>query len=913
MPQTFDPRPLGGGPACVQALRELDVRVSQRLGARLFALGRRGIQLSLALLESAAPGSELEAFLLDDRWNAAAPDDIAAVVSAAATPLRSVIEDGTVKVVAPDEVDEPVALAVAAPPASPLVASVLGAGPLPQGALWSRERVEQAALTLLDSEDATELVENLRYLFRATHTAGADPVPLLITALRRRLDPVAREVAALVRAHLDRDLGRALEDLLDADPTRVRDAIFYLVEVQRDGRHGGARELALPALSAVLDNAAALRQVVAALPDAVHLIDARSDAVEPFLEAILDRADTLEAPERFAVSRFLLAIQEPYPGVIDFLTRRMRLTADPQMQAFYGNVLARSRLTATQRSELSQFLCEAFVLHGRDTALQKRLKATFLALGAEPLAILTATPQLHRMDAGQRAFLADLWGSATDRPDAALLAAFAVAEVGARNHGATVNLLRTRLLHHAAVVAFLRENEWARPTLIQVLLDDALRLEDPDDLALFDFLGALGMEAAEAAFERAREEATLDSRSAPHRFRVFAHVAARVPPDGALQGLVEQCLAFPFLVRSHLPASLDALGALGSVAGLPAEIVEEIVARLLPPIATEVAPEFTARASLQLEASTEQRMQAALAIYRGGAASDACRALIEERLEGIVADPAPPRKVLVAALGALERLLADPVPPLRVESMALTLARVVFRKSREASLDHVLADAVGEAADPRWLIRDRYELSDQFVPVPNCPTSQQGVRVLEPWGKDDRDQALVILGKVAGHAAVPDGLHRMMTARLASFLEDWLDAQEGGRDLYLHRDTPLWGILLDVVRARPSEHSLEAVVRAGLRAMEVHRKAPQTFGLERREDAQRLIAELVWLAPQEPVEIRGSLRLDIPQAALQTLLTLATRENPTASRILEEISREPRFPPRLLGKLQAFLNFRRHP
>jgi len=119
----------------------------------------------------------------------------------------------------------------------------------------------------------------------------------------------------------------------------------------------------------------------------------------------------------------------------------------------------------------------------------------------------------------------------------------------------------------------------------------------------------------------------------------------------------------------------------------------------------------------------------------------------------------------------------------------------------------------------------------------------------------------------------------------------------------------LFAVLGEVVDRRPSEHAVEAVVRLGLRALEVHRKAPQRFGLERREEAQRLIARLITLAPQEPVEVRGSMRLDIPQTALQTLMTLATRENPTAARILEEIS--PRIPERLQPRLQAFLAFQR--
>ena len=83
------------------------------------------------------------------------------------------------------------------------------------------------------------------------------------------------------------------------------------------------------------------------------------------------------------------------------------------------------------------------------------------------------------------------------------------------------------------------------------------------------------------------------------------------------------------------------------------------------------------------------------------------------------------------------------------------------------------------------------------------------------------------------------------------------------------------------------------------------------MSLERREDVQKLIAELIRLGPPEPVEVRGSMRLDIPRTAFQTLLHLATRENPTALRVLQDLAARDDLPARFKPQLEGFLAFQR--
>jgi hypothetical protein len=936
MPSTFDALASGDGPACVQALRELDIRISQRLGARLVALARRRVRFSLALLEGAAPGSALETLLLDESLKTASADALKSLG-------LHVIEDGdALSVVAADEIDDepspngatsgqnaasvgpastsatsqatkaarsgsaPPVPTPLARPASHLPAVVQPFGWNAAGAGMGSDQVEQAAIAFLDSENLSEVIEKLRFLFRTALGASQDPTPLLCLALRRGKPQLSQEVASLVRDHLDRDMGRALEDLLGADEARIRDGVHFLLEAAAaPGSLGSLRLLIMPALQPLLSQPLALRHVLARLETLTPLAALGPDTLEDFLVALLRNIDELEAPERFAIARFLLAIAPSYAELVEFIFRRMRGTADPHLMAFYGNVLSRLDIGVSERRQCAEMLVKTLIAHSQDVGLLERLKATFLNLGADPLDLLTdeATAEKGKMPGALRGYVTDLWAAylaaRAPHPPLERMAAFVASEIGARNRSAIINVLRNGLIHQAALFEALEQNEFVRQTVMGVMLEEAPLLEEPDDAEAIAFLARFGWPAVELSFERTREEAALESRAAPHRLRVFAHLAAQATlRDDELRsaaGLVEQVLGFPFVTRADLPVIFESLGTVGRVPDLPDEVLGELLDRILPPALAKGAAAFpapdTTDETLRLlhgaRAYPADRVQAALSMYGGRACPPEVRRRIEERIEGVVATEKPARAWLLAALAGLESLMRATTVPLRLESITVMLARTVLKKSREATLDSVLAGMLSEEAEGL------------------------GVMVPEPWSKADRDHALRILGEAAARTDTSDDLHRMMVARLSGFLDDWLDAQERGRNLYLYRDTPLWSEMVKVVRARPSEWAVEAVVRLGLRVMEVHRKVPHHLSLERREDTQRLLAELLWLAPQEPVEVRGSMRLDIPKAALGTLMGLASRDNPAAIRLLRECHREPRLPARLREQLEGWLRF--HP
>ena len=96
-----------------------------------------------------------------------------------------------------------------------------------KGSLWKRELLEESSLTLLDSESDEQLIESFRYLFRATLACNQDPTPLLVTAFKRGKPKLSQEAARLVRDNLNRDLGRALADILTKNPKKFKDALYF--------------------------------------------------------------------------------------------------------------------------------------------------------------------------------------------------------------------------------------------------------------------------------------------------------------------------------------------------------------------------------------------------------------------------------------------------------------------------------------------------------------------------------------------------------------------------------------------------------------------------------------------------------------------------------------------------------------
>lgn len=867
MAETFDPSAHVSAGECVRALKEQGIAVSHRLGARIFSLGARGVRFSLAFLEEVAGQPEL---LMSDFWRDLAPPFQAPAIERALEGRVGVeIEGALAHILTPDELE------AAAPPSSSLLPAVLGRAEPARlsGLLFDRRRLEEAALTLLDAESPTDLVENFRYLFRATLSSGQDPSGLLVTALRRNKAELSREVGHQVREHLHRDLGRALEALQEDDPQRVADSVHYLLNVRETSLLRDS--VLLPALLPVLrrgDHRDTLYDSLERLGEVLqssHLTDQGLDAaLEAFLEYLLDDLPGLDSEPRASLTTFLVGMAASYPELPGYLLRRLESTLDPSLHVFYAHVLTRVELGSRERGRLLERLRATLLEHGREPALLENLKLIFSRLGPESLEELSGAAVVEQMTPALRIWLVHLWNHFR-LDDLAPLADLAARHL--RDRSLLLALVRTgQLLLPAVAERILALPD--RSAIILYLLQEAFRMEDPDDQVVLELLGRMGFEALEPAFGRLAEEAATRSPAAATRLMLFSSLARRLQDvdPGRLRAMVEQALDFPIYQADSLPAVWSGLGELGAVPALDPEQRSRVVDLLE-----------------DLSLFPTVRVNALLTLYPCAAEP------LQRRIEGLLRAPLtqtePTREVLSACLTGLEGLAGGPDFPLEADELVGVLCRTVLWKGREQSLESVMRKALSYA------------------------TEGDGVRLPTAWSREDREAALRILGGLARHPAGPDRLQGLVLVRLFSFLQDWLEAISDGSDLYAHRDTPLWEILTQVLRQRPSERGRELAREMALQLLEAHRRVPAQVALDRRENAQRFLLEVMLDGQETSLSLRGQ-ELNLARSILDTVADLALRDTPEASLslyLLREIDRSSGLSPALAERLRGFLANRR--
>ena len=390
----FNPNLYESAADALQALRSDNINLNHRLGARICALGRKQILFSLAFLEEAAESADFADCLRDKRWNELATDDeegANAILKSIGARAKS--EGGALYVRTEDEVwNEPVAESKALVTAGMLAPQVLGMADVSaiKGVLWDRNRLEEASLTLLDSENTSDLIEAFRYLFRASLACQQDPTGLLVTALKRGKAELSSEVAKQVRDNLDSNLGRALLSLLSLDLKKFKDALFYFNQPEQ----GKFRELLgtvlLSALLPFVKEKEFKTQLLPSLPHLAPLIaqcagSCHTAKAQPeefgelteFLDALLDQLDTFELADRFALSAFIFDLAPHFPHLGDYLLKHLKVTNMPGSVAFLSNILSRLPKSDEAYYYLKDRLLQLFNEHGNEAGLSRRLRATF--------------------------------------------------------------------------------------------------------------------------------------------------------------------------------------------------------------------------------------------------------------------------------------------------------------------------------------------------------------------------------------------------------------------------------------------------------------------------------------------------------------------------------------------------------
>jgi len=874
MPDTFDPSLYASGPECVQALREQGVTVNQRLGARLFALGAKGLRFSLAFLEEAST------FLMEPAWAELPDHPTAPDLQKLLADARVLELNGELHIVTPDEVPSTALV----PKAATLFPTVLGGVDTSRlgGLNWDRRRWEQATHSLLDSDDPRTLVENFRYLFRTLMTAGENPSGLLVTALSRGKLELSREVARQVAEHLNRDLGRALEDVFETQPGRVRDGLNFLLGEGSRSWPDVVASVVLPALTGLLEQSQG-DIVYELLPRLAPLLPPDAARLEPFLDQLLHDLPELQHSQRTSLAQFITNLQERCAPLADYLLRRMRATGDPDALAYYGYVLSRLRLEPEQHEECCRHVVELFSAHGLDVALQERLRLTLTNLGPGPLAELTASPRRDALKGPQRGWLITIWGrlraDGLPLPAPELFVELARHELRASSRASLLTLVRSRQLNLPELrEALLQEKK--QQALLQFLLGEAARLEPPDDDPVLELLGWFGAPAWEAAFARLREETALDSASSSPRLLLFARLLGKASAAGTGQPerfreLVSELPGLPLFGPKAMPSAYLALGYLGSVAEL------------------DDAQRLWAWEKLEphLEALAQVAVESALRLHEGG--SPELRKTIEKRLRSVVTAQEPDRVLLQTVLSGLALFLQ----PGSLPTYPLSLGGILPQDAA-GTVD-------GSLEDPDALVGDLCRTVLNKAPVENLEKVMQralryssegdGVQMPVAWGKMDRDLAMRVLGALASHPATGERLHRMLVVRLFSFLEDWMEAIRSGKDLYGSRDTPLWELLCHVLERRPGEVGLELASEAAVRLLELHRQVPAHLGLPRRENVQRFLYVLIVQDVGASLRLRG-VAVDLPAMLVGLLVELSRAvdvESPVSLYFLQELAALP--------------------
>lgn len=216
---TFDPGHLVSGSQCVDLLRQKNISISQKMGARILFLNRHGIQMTLAVLEDSAPGSLGEKILLASSILDKDPEAINRFFqeNMPEAPFRAVEEDGLFKIISFYEEPSPAALLPAGSAAAPLV---LNESISPESILFDPKYIQEMTLDFLDSQNPAVIEENLRKLTRIALMSGQSVHSLFVYAIKREKKEIWLQVADIVKELLDRRFGEDLKTfLLQGDET----------------------------------------------------------------------------------------------------------------------------------------------------------------------------------------------------------------------------------------------------------------------------------------------------------------------------------------------------------------------------------------------------------------------------------------------------------------------------------------------------------------------------------------------------------------------------------------------------------------------------------------------------------------------------------------------------------------------
>ncbi len=955
----FNPNLYSSTAEALQALHRDNINLNHRLGARVCALGHKSILFSLVFLEEAAESADFAACLRDKRWHeVASNNEEGAQAILKSVGGRAQVHNGTLYISTEDEnwsLPSATGKALATP--GMLTPQVLGPANASaiKGVLWDRQRLEEASLTLLDSENTSDLIEAFRYLFRASLACRQDPLGLLVTAFKRGKAELSTEVAKQVRDNMDSDLGRALLSLLSLDLKKFKDALFYFDQPEQSRFRELLGPILLAALLPLVKEKEFKTQLLPSLPHLAPLIAQCSRAGQPssaqtegftelteFLDALLDQLETLELPERFALSAFIFDLAPHFPHLGDYLLKRLKVTNLSSSVAFLGNLLSRLPKDDQAYQYLKERLLQLFEEHGSEAGLSRRLRAILKNLGTAILEDLTSERFLASLDEPKRIFIVNLWADfrrsesesglktshkspceheqggscgchsedlgpkheqemeillsefhkwagACTRGEALssahmqkVFARYVIGRLSAQDRASTLALVRTKQLDLPQVREALQKLDSRWRFVYSFLFNEACSLDEPDNKVVLSLLASCGQPAWEFSFKVVSEDAALESGGEALKAGTFALLlhCPEIEKFGCRPEIEDMAAqVFEFPSLKEVDGSED---------NKKRHVVSAVWQSLgylgsVPVISDTLRTRIVERLSQRLNENSAPKVEALFSIYR--VAGRQVRGQIEHILAQVLNSAEPDRHLLHCCLQGLLDMLKD--GPLLTDSEAFValLCRTVLSKSQEPSLNDIMKQVLSRSAQG------------------------DGVQMPQAWDHADRTLALSIIGAVACHPQADDHLHQMFVFRLFSFLEDWFEGVEKGLNLYAYRSNPIWGALSELLRSDHSNFTLTLARRAALRLMADYKKGLEGCNLAQSESAQKFLLAVLEVSGGVSLKV-NNLNVELDRAVLSALTEVVRNsppENKAALFLLEDLAKRRILADELQEDLEIFL------
>lgn len=959
----FNPNLYNSAADALQALRSDNIIFNHRLGARICALGRKQILFSLAFLEEAAESADFADCLRDKRWNELdAADEEGANIILKSIGAKAQAHEGALYVRTEDEAWSlaPHAENRALTTTGMVAPQVLGQANVSaiKGVLWDRNRLEEASLTLLDSENTSDLIEAFRYLFRASLACQQDPTGLLVTALKRGKAELSSEVAKQVRDNLDGNLGRALLSLLSLDLKKFRDALFYFNQPEQSKFRELLGTVLLSALLPFVKEKEFKTQLLPSLPHLAPLIaqcarNSETSNAQPeefaelteFLDALLDQLDTFELADRFALSAFIFDLAPHFPHLGDYLLKRLKVTNMPGSVAFLGNILSRLPKNDDAYNYLKERLLQLFNEHGNEAGLGRRLRATFKNLGTAVLEELSSEHFLANLDENRRIFVANLWADfrRSEQESASKTSRCSTHEHGEdgqcscchENFGAK---------HEQDMEILLSEfHKWAGACTRGEALSSA-HMEKVFSQYVIGRLLAQDR-ASTLALVRTKQldlpkvRKALQNLDSKWRFAysfLFNEACSLDEPDNlTVLSLLASCgqpaLEFSFKVVSEdaaLESGGEALKAGTFALLLHCPEIKKLNCK--PEIEDMVAKAFEFPSLKEVEPQDENKKRHIVSAvwqslgYLGSvpSISDTLRLRIVERISERLNENSAPK---VAAIFSIYRVAGLQVRA-QIEHI---LAQILKDANPNRHLLHCCLQGLAEMLKNGPMLTEpeafvallcRTVLSKSQEPNLNEVMKQvlsgsaegDGIQVPQAWDHADRTLALSIIGAAACHPEASEHLHQMFVFRLFSFLEDWFEGVEKGANLYAYRSNPIWGALSELLWRDRSNFTLNLARRAALRLMADYKKRLEGCDLTQSESAQKFLLSVLKVSSGVNLKANG-LNVELDRAILNTLADTVRNsppDNKAALFLLEHLAKKRILRDQLQEDLEIFLALR---